>query len=356
MSSRRNVSTLGVFDTHRRRGWRWARAFTLVELLVVIAIIALLVAMLLNAILAARESSRVLTCKSNLRQVGLAAQMSADRDAGKLPGLWKTNHTARPWDNFSWRVDLLPFLEQKATAKALRFGELPLSETNAHAVSTLIPVYQCPSTPGHPRTISRIGFADSQYRRFQAGGSDYAAVYEVRKLEDGLPVPGAWNGEDRRLEKHSPNPPVIIVPPAFGPGQEDAALPVAEAGRIAGDQTSARLRHEGRKGTWLRVRDGLSSTILVLEQAGKPYAYDARRRIQPADPTEGPWATAEMSSFLGAGLNRDNYVDPYSFHQGVNVVMCDASAHFLHDRIDAAVLRALLSRDGREILSPLDWK
>jgi prepilin-type processing-associated H-X9-DG protein len=238
---------------------------------------------------------------------------------------------------------------------ALRLDEVPMSQANARAVSTLVAVFQCPSVPGNPRTISRLGFADAEDPRIRAAGSDYTAVYEVRQLEDGLPVPGAWNGEDRRLEKHSPNP-VIIVPPTPSEGPEDALLAQPDEGRFAGDQTSARIRHEGRQGAWKRIRDGLSFTILLLEQAGKPQAYDGRRQILPADPTEGPWATAEMSSFLGAGLNRDNYADPYSFHRGVNVAMCDGSVHFLYDEIDAAILRALMSRDGHEIMSPRDWK
>ena len=48
-------------------------AFTLVELLVVIEIIALLIALLLPAVQAAREAARQMQCKSNLKQISLAA-------------------------------------------------------------------------------------------------------------------------------------------------------------------------------------------------------------------------------------------------------------------------------------------
>lgn len=53
------------------------RAFTLIELLVVVAIIAILVALLIPTLSMAKAHGRKVTCLSNLRQMGLAANMYA---------------------------------------------------------------------------------------------------------------------------------------------------------------------------------------------------------------------------------------------------------------------------------------
>jgi len=60
---------------------RWRSGFTLIELLVVIAIIAILAAILFPVFARAREAARAASCKSNLKQWGLASAMySQDYD------------------------------------------------------------------------------------------------------------------------------------------------------------------------------------------------------------------------------------------------------------------------------------
>jgi len=67
------------------------RAFTLIELLVVIAIIALLLAILMPSLRRARDQAKGVTCRNNLKQIGLAFTLYTEDNAGKFPrngGIW----------------------------------------------------------------------------------------------------------------------------------------------------------------------------------------------------------------------------------------------------------------------------
>ncbi len=75
--------------------------FTLIELLVVVAIIAVLVAILLPALSRARESARLITCGSNLHQIGLAVQQYAldwnDYPPEAWTGDWWWSGNGKTW-------------------------------------------------------------------------------------------------------------------------------------------------------------------------------------------------------------------------------------------------------------------
>jgi prepilin-type N-terminal cleavage/methylation domain-containing protein len=64
-------------------------AFTLIELLVVVAIIAVLVAILLPAIQKARKQTKILTCGTQMRQIGVALYTYAGENQDFFPPYYK---------------------------------------------------------------------------------------------------------------------------------------------------------------------------------------------------------------------------------------------------------------------------
>ena len=116
--------------------------FTLIELLVVIAIIAILAAMLMPALEQARRQARMVTCKSNLRQIGLGFTMYANSWDGYYPmrGPVARNY-GRP---FAW--DQL--MTDKPTPGESKWGWTTLHSNVRKEIETYVSPagYSCPMT------------------------------------------------------------------------------------------------------------------------------------------------------------------------------------------------------------------
>jgi len=110
---------------HQRSG------FTLIELLVVIAIIALLMAILMPALRKAKEQGRDVVCKSNLRQVGIGANLYAEDNDLYIP------RGAAGQSDTAWYQVFIPFLAQQAKDNDYRN----------------VDIYRCPSYPDKEQTI-----------------------------------------------------------------------------------------------------------------------------------------------------------------------------------------------------------
>ena len=95
------------------------KAFTLIELLVVVSIIALLVSILLPSLSKAREQAKMVVCRSNLRQVGLALLFYADAHDDHHPPQADLVTGNKPWTSpqgqaaheTSWNFRLAQYLD-----------------------------------------------------------------------------------------------------------------------------------------------------------------------------------------------------------------------------------------------------
>ena len=132
------------------------RGVTLIELLVVVAIIGLIAALVLPAIQSAREAARMVACKNNLRQIGIAEASYHAVHRMFTPNYLITDPPYGSSNRMSGLAYLLPHLEQESLYHSINMNfvkyespDLPLVE-NGTARRTTIAAYLCPSD-GEPK-------------------------------------------------------------------------------------------------------------------------------------------------------------------------------------------------------------
>ena len=113
------------------------KAFTLIELLVVIAIIALLMGILMPALQRVRKQAKGVVCRSNLKQIGMAAGLYAEDHDLVIPRSsgWSTITEMRPWFQC-----FMPFLAEKPIADDYR----------------TVKMFRCPSYPDKEQTLGYV--------------------------------------------------------------------------------------------------------------------------------------------------------------------------------------------------------
>lgn len=102
----------------------------------------ILLALLLPAVQQAREAARRTQCKSNLKQIGLAIHNYADTFR-LLPAAHLDDSDGNP--ALSWRVSVLPFLDEVPRYNRYSFNEAWDSAANAVLANPTPSVYICPS-------------------------------------------------------------------------------------------------------------------------------------------------------------------------------------------------------------------
>ncbi|MDA1014042.1 MAG: DUF1559 domain-containing protein [Planctomycetota bacterium] len=261
------------------------RGFTLVEFAVVAAIVAVTLSISLPAIQEARQQSRQLSCKNNLKQIGLALHNYHDVYGGFPPGWVSQNWSADTRAVAGWQVSILPFIEQINVYKKFEFGLRSMPDAN-ELLQTVIPVYRCPADA----TLAVNPFRDKY------GTSNYSGNY----------------GDVR--------------PPRFGLGRESVHWPgAAESERRTNGMfwcnSMVRMRD---------ITDGTSYTIFVGERGISSLA--------------GIWAGAVRNRFEDdvvtdcsdlSRLNESTTGFSSSHPNGANLLRVDGSAFFLSNKVES---------------------
>lgn len=323
------------------------RGITLVELLVSLGVIAVVLAIALPAIQSVRESARRLQCQNNLRQI-LTGTQSHHAATNALPSLYNGTSLPYPlaeWDLFhlhSWRVPLLPYIEQSTLKDRLLWNQLATDELNVPVSQTVVSTFICPSG-GDPLDMGwglkhqSIGVPPgsiTEKDRYRVVRSDYDAMAGIQVLP-------------------SPVPPNTKVHSVDHIRWGIWGWPVFETRATSGSRL---LRY--RQGTFSDVTDGLSHTIAVVERAGKPKDYlNGKLNVTSDNPNAdypGQVGWSASNTFVwsinadGVGVNKSNSQGIYSFHPGgANVGIADGSVHFLSDTTNFETLVKLYGRsDG----------
>ena len=307
------------------------KGFTLIELLVVIAIIAILIGLLLPAVQKVREAAARMSCTNNLKQLGLALHNYAGTYESTFPASRVTVGGDAKFR--SWTPIALPYVEAEAAAK-LWDPNLKWSTGANLTVSKMnFKLFVCPSapssrkTPTSPPTLTVPALAGQNF-----GPGDYGSLNAIRRrfyTANGVP--------------NFPTP-----------------------GTAAGDETPGALK-KVLPTPLLSITDGLSNTILLAEDAGRPNVFqkgfgdtgtNSADGFGWADPDAGCSLDGVVVGAKGAVwapggtciMNCTNDSELFSFHTGgIGVTMADGSVRFLSQNVSAATLAAIATATGGDI-------
>lgn len=295
--------------------------FTLIELLVVIAIIAVLIGLLLPAVQKVRESANRTRCQNNLHQIGLALQGYHDAQ-GSFPSGYRCLPQANPnitSPGWGWAALFLSHVDGNNLADQINYT-LPVEHaSNLAARTTIVPLFICPSD----RSTGLFTIYDAkQSALVQAATNSYAACHGV--------------GPDLDEELDTGN----------GIFFRNSRVRVAD------------------------INDGTSTTIAIGERGSfftqTPWAGAVSlgtTRITAGAPTTNLTAVEEAPTqvlvHIAIHSINDPNADPEDFfspHSGVGYfAFADGSVRGLRAQVGVAVLQALATRAGGEVIQASDF-
>lgn len=306
------------------------RGVSLPEVLVSVSILSLLFALLLPAVQKVRSAAARVSCQSNLRQIGMAT-LNYESAMGQLPPAFSHKAAGVSTPNLQWPLLIAPYLELEANWRMAeedyrRFTD-PFLPIPHRGLSVPLKPFSCPAD-ARTSVAWEVSFS-----------------YSLAKPK-----------------------PLFVT--------ERVAL-ISYLGN-SGDLTKQRsgvILADGRL-SLLSITDGTSSTLAFGERP--PPAFLFYGWLYVGWGATGPKGDGEFASVMGA---RDPYPfagdaktscgpGPFPYRQpvlnakldcamyqywslhsgGANFVYCDGSVHFLAYDANAAILPALATRAGGEVI------
>ena len=334
---------------------RYRAGFTLIELLVVISIIGVLIALLLPAVQAAREAARRSQCTNNLKQVGLALHNFETLNNFFPPsGIRGSGYVQQMNINVDSNGKILPngtrassyvfthilqYMEQSPLHNSYNFTIDFRAPINSTTVGSLIGSLLCPSSSN-----------GNKFHEFDDANGDSTNTG------------GPWKGVRTAVTDYSISNGIEANLAASGTVDLDAAGQYSMLQNVTGGQLNNVTYHS-------QVTDGLSNTILMAEDAGRPNLYRAGPVLSnptaiPGEGAAGGWAdydtgytlhsfTVDGGSYPGPCFTSCyNGNEDFSFHPGGgNYLMGDGSVRFIKKSMNIRIYVRILTRAGNEIVS-----
>lgn len=342
----------GLEPESRMNRLRRPHGFTLIELLVVIAIISVLVSLLLPAVQRARESARRVSCRNNLRQIGIAVHNyhSAYR---MFPPSFTAAQGVEQRGSWSVHGRILPFIEQQNAARLIDLGTDWHEQVSTGVPGMQIPTYLCASDPAADRVRTRDGqrYVHPQSYGFNMGhwmifdpktGDVGSGAFLVNtpttasSFVDGLSNTlcvaevKAYTPYLRNTQDPGPNSPTSEDFANTFTGDEKLGTgPFDGTGHTV--WCDGRVHHTGVTTTFT------PNTRVPYTSGGITYDIDFTSQQEGRSLTQTTYA---------AVTSRSHHTD------SVNILLMDGSVHTMDNHIDAAVWQALGTRHGRESANP----
>lgn len=315
-----------------------------IEVVVVAVCVTVLSVILLPGILVARDTAREQTCQDRLRQMGVAF-LQFEKVQHGLPPRRTGFNDGNPYGG--WGGQILPYLGLSDPAGEYDVRYDFFDPKNKAIVESQLTAFLCPASPAErfvqiqsqASTKSLNPDKDTVYT-CNAAVVDFITSNGVLMTRDGYGINAM--GSERGIGNQRQ------------PMTDNEILPLS------------------------KITDGLSNTLLLIEQAGRPAAWRNRKK-QPgggqfglSPNARGAWAgwgsiafgavNAETGERPGRGdstdcsVNCNNWFGIYSFHQeGANVLFCDGHVRFVGTKLDPLTFAYLTIRDDGHLIQHDDF-